>query len=163
MLTCTHAYFQGFINNLEIQIQKQGSHFVTENPRLCIQKMLRSIKLPTLQEIWRHQRLVFFYKIVKGHTPALPAKEFLTKPTGEKRLIKQTQRYGDYHSTNTVWNLARKNSLSFKPILATNTEYKNSFFPRTTSEWNNLEEELVSKPSIDSFRTALFEGSVPPN
>ena len=98
-------HFQCDINNLE-KVQKRGARFVTQNYRDrtpgCATKMLRDLKLPTLQERRRQQRLVFFYKIVKGHTPALPAKEFLTKPTGEKRLIKQTLRCGDYHSTNSL-------------------------------------------------------------
>jgi len=90
--------------------------------------------------------------------PTISVKEVLTKPTGEKRRINPTERYG--YTTNPVWNLARKNSLSYQPIIAESTEYHNSFFPRTISEWSNLEEELVSKPSVDSFRTALLERSV---
>ena len=154
----------GDIGKLE-KVQKRGARFITQNYRDrtpgCATKMLKDLKLPTLQERRHQQRLVFFYKIVKGHTPALPAKEVLTKPTGEKRRINPTKRYGD--TTNAVWNLARKNSLSYEPIIAETTQYKNSFFPRTISDWNNLEEELVSKPSVDSFRTALLEGSVLPN
>ena len=35
--------------------------------------------------------------------------------------------------------------------------YKYSFFPRTISEWNKLSQDVRSKPSIASFRSALLK------
>ena len=140
-------HLKGDIDKLE-KVQKRAARFVTQDytdrTPGCVTKMLNDLQLPTLQERRQQQRLVFFYKIVKGHIPALTAEEVLTKPTGEKRRIKPTQRYGD--TGNAAWKHARKNNLSYEPIIAETTQYNNSFFTRTIPEWNNLEEKLVSKP-----------------
>jgi len=43
--------------------------------------------------------------------------------------------------------------------------YKYSFFPRTITEWNKLSQDVRSKPSVASFRSALvkFPGPVENN
>jgi len=38
--------------------------------------------------------------------------------------------------------------------LSTPDSYKYSFFPRTISEWNKLSQDVRSKPSVASFRSA---------
>lgn len=95
--------------------------------------------------------------------PALPATNFITKDATGNRQIKPTQRYQDYQTKNIVTKLARNNSRSYVPTITQTTQYEFSFFPRTIADWNNLEEETVKRTSVDSFRTALLEGSTNPN
>jgi len=44
-----------------------------------------------------------------------------------------------------------------KAIQYKNGEYKYSFFPRTILEWNKLSQDVRSKPSVASFRSALLK------
>ena len=42
------------------------------------------------------------------------------------------------------------------PRITSSKDYRfQSFFPRTTREWNSLTEDTVTAPSADSFRTRL--------
>ena len=40
------------------------------------------------------------------------------------------------------------------PFARTDT-YKNSFFVRTSTEWNKLKNNIVKAPSLESFKGAL--------
>jgi len=64
-----------------------------------------------------------------------------------------------------VWYFKRKQEVHLHYLLLIMNMARNntklavqSFFPRTITDWNNLEEETVMKPPVDSFRTALLEG-----
>ena len=72
--------------------------------------MLRQLDLP-LQDRRQEQRLVFFYKVVRGLVPAINPDSYVTK-TREGRMIKPVQR-PDFVQVNIVENLARNNSECF--------------------------------------------------
>ena len=49
-----------------------------------------------------------------------------------------------------VTDHARNNSQSYRVDLTKTVVYKYSFFPRTTIDWNNLEQEIVSSKTLAS-------------
>ena len=116
-------------------------------------QMLQTLKLPTLQRRREEQRLCFFFKVVRGLVPAIPAGNFL-QPIENKRQI-HPKRFSDFTTTNIVENLARNHKQCYENISASTTVFKNSFFPRTIINWNNLEDSTVNAPSVDSFRARL--------
>ena len=98
-------------------------------------------------------RLALFYKIANGSLPGLPAAEYLT-PTRNKRLIKATK-FDGCVSRNVVENHQTRHSRCFQTPRGTSEVFRNSFFPRTTCEWNSLEEAQVNCPTSDSFKANL--------
>ena len=86
-------------------------------------------------------------------TPAIPAAEYL-EPVQQKRRIRATK-LSDYISDNTVKSHQLNNSRCFKHIRAATDIYKHSFFPRTISEWNELDDSVVNVDKVGTFRSAL--------
>ena len=115
--------------------------------------MLQEHNLPPLQQRRKEIRLALFYKIANGSLPGLPAAEYLT-PTRNKRLIKAT-RFDGCVSRNVVENHQTRHSRCFQTPRGTSEVFRNSFFPRTTCEWNSLEEAQVNCPTSDSFKANL--------
>ena len=115
--------------------------------------MLQTHNLPTLQQRRQDIRLTMFFKIANGTLPGLPPADYLTK-VADKRLRRAT-RFDGFVSQNPVDNYERKHSRSYITPSATGVVYKNSFFVKTTTEWNSLEEEQVNCPSVDSFKNSL--------
>ena len=73
-----------------------------------------------------------------------------------------------FMTQNIVNQMARKNTKCYslrqqssgKPIqreeaIPQSEVYKNSFFPRTTREWNNLEDNIATAESIETFKKRL--------
>ena len=50
---------------------------------------------------------------------------------------------------------AKNNSQSYRVDLTKTVVYRYSFFPRTTIDWNNLEQEIVSSKTLESFKTQI--------
>ena len=88
---------------------------------------------PPLQERWRHLRLTSFYRIVEGSIPALPPEKFL-KQQKPGRQIRMWQLDGK--SDNPVNKYSRHNDRPYVVTHCNTKERKNSFFPRTTVDWN---------------------------
>ena len=118
-----------------------------------VTNMLRDLGLQSLHNRWKQQRLTFFCKIVRGLTHAIPANEFLT-PVNSKRLIKP-RNPTDFKTTNRVIDHARNNSHSYRVDPLKTAVYRYSFFPRTTIDWNNLEQEIVRSKTSESFKTQI--------
>ena len=93
------------------------------------------------------------YKVVEGLVPALPTEDFI-KFNRPGRTIRSRNRT-DYIVNNPVNNYIRNNSKSIKIRDSKTTQYKNSFFIRTSIEWNQLNEDTVQAKSIDSFRSKI--------
>ena len=55
-----------------------------------------------------------------------------------------------------VRNSRHSDSDTFTILSSRVDSYKYSFFPRTISEWNKLPQDVRSKPSVASFRSALL-------
>ncbi len=47
------------------------------------------------------------------------------------------------------------NPHKFKTIFTNSTQYKNSFVPRTISDWNKLSRNTVSAESVATFKSRL--------
>jgi hypothetical protein len=50
--------------------------------------MLKELDLPSLQDRRKHQRLIFFYKMVEGQIPAIPADSSNSNTTNETSNLK---------------------------------------------------------------------------
>ena len=116
--------------------------------------MLNDLNLPTLQERRKDKRLSFLYNIQKGKVPAINPQEYLT-PIKSKRQIK-AKSYSDYETQNIVKRHQNLNNKCFQLPKSSNSAYKNSFFPRTISEWNELSDSVVNAPSIETFKNRLI-------
>ena len=94
------------------------------------------------------------YKISKGLVPAIPSTEYLTK-IRVKRTVKANPKYTckNYETINFVERHQNLNDNCYKTISATSTVYKNSFFPRTIGDWNQLGN--TSQPTLESFKRSL--------
>ena len=100
-------------------------------------------------------RLALFYRIAQGDIPALPPSDYLT-PIRAKRKIKPKNFDGFVYS-NVVEDSAVLNTKGYVVRPTSSVELKkNSFFPRTTRDWYQLNERVVSAPSVESFKSALL-------
>ena len=149
-------YQQNDIDKLE-NIQRCAARFINQNYKDCthgcVTTLLRDLGLQSLHKRWKQQCLTLFCKIVRGLTPAIPANEFLT-PVNFKRLIKPRSPT-DGKTTNIVIDHARTNSHSYRVDPSKTAVYRYSFCSRTTIDWNNLEQEIVSSKTSDSFKTQI--------
>ena len=115
--------------------------------------MLKDQNLPSLQERRRNIRLALLYKVANGTLPGLPPDDYLT-PVRNKRQIR-ARRFDDYVAKNVVQGHELRHSRRFKTPAAAGDVYKNSFFVRTTCDWNSLQEEQVNCSTLDGFKISL--------
>ena len=127
-------------------IQRCAVRIINQNykdrPAGCVTNMLRGPGLQSLQNRRKQQRLTLFFKTVRWLTLANTANELLT-PINSKRLIKP-RNPTDFKTTNIVTDHARNNSKSYRVDPSKTAVYRYSFFPRTTIDWNNLEQEIIA-------------------
>ena len=144
------------IDKLE-KVQRRAARFISKDYKSkqkgCVTKMLQEHNLPPLQERRKEIRLALFYKIANGSLPGLPDTEYLTK-YADKRL-RRGKNFDGYVYTNIVEDHEIRHSKCYIPPIATSDIYKNSFFVKTTIEWNSLKEEQVTCLSSDSFKASL--------
>ena len=154
--TIYDPYLQQDINKLE-KVQRKGARFITQDyntkEKGCMTKMLKELEFPTLEERRTHQRLALFYKISEGKIPAMPSEDFIQKQPS-KRLIKPRKFENHVHS-NIIQNQGRMNNKCVMVPRAATEQYKQSFFVKTSVEWNNLENCIVNCSTLDSFKNAL--------
>ena len=147
------------IKKLE-RIQRQSARFVNRDYRSrekgCMTKMLKDLELPTLQQRRKELRLSLLYKISEGSVQGIPRDTYLQK-VREKRNITATKKFDDYVHNNMVAKYVTKNSKCYKIPPCNNPAgpYSQSFFPRTVTEWNKLDDKVVLSGSVDSFRAQL--------
>jgi len=149
-------HLQKDIDKLEA-VQRRAARFIKKDYSSrqpgCVTQMLADLDLPPLQERRRRLRLTFFFKIVKGHFPAIKADKYVT-PVTNKRRIRATQK-GDCKTTNIVSGLSRNNTNCYNIEFGRTQVYKNSFFPRTVRDWNSLSDEAVSAESVEGFKKLI--------
>ena len=97
-------------------------------------KLLEELGWETLDHRRWSRRLVLFYKIVNNITPA-----YTRDP------IPQLQESAYSFRTRAV----------IGQICARTDKYQSSFYPSCLSEWNNLDPEIRSSPSLIIFKTKL--------
>ena len=135
------------IKKLE-RIQRQSARFVNRDYRSrekgCMTKMLKDLELPTLQQRRKELRLSLLYKISEESVQGIPRDTYLQK-VREKRNITATKKFDDYVHKNMVANYVTNNSKCYKIPPCNNPAgpYSQSFFPRTVTEWNKLNDKTV--------------------
>ena len=97
--------------------------------------------------------LTLFYRLVEGLVPALPPDKFLTqqKPT---RLIWAQQQPG-YVTTNTIGDYIRNNDRAYIIPCCSTDQLQNSFFIKTTADWNHLDNTTVHTASGQWFKALV--------
>ena len=150
-------YMKKDIDKLE-RIQRAAARFITGDYQSrtpgSVDNLLKRLHLPALQSRRKCLRLVLFYKVVEGLVPALPHQQFLT-PQKPKRRIKSAIDSSSYIANNTVDSFIRNNNKCFTVQLEKTDQFKNSFFVKTTIDWNRLDDRLVNLKTINSFRSAI--------
>ena len=97
------------------------------------------------------------YRVVEGIVPALGPQHYLvTRKPG--RAIK-AKLFTDYQAINVVETQSINNTKGFTVPQAHSAPYKNSFFVCTIIDWNHLDEDLISAPSVESFKSRLAHQS----
>ena len=102
---------------------------------------------------------MFFYKVVEGLVPAMPVEQFLKHLTASKRQIRPTK----FHAFTAENIIDRHATLNSRPFLVphSNTEqHKNSFFVRTTTDWNHLSDYQVKAPTLENFKQRIVTQSI---
>ena len=92
--------------------------------------MLVNLQWDTLQLRRQASRLTLMQKIVTGQV-TIPAQKLLTPVARHTR---------------------KNNTKAFNRPQATKSCYKDSFIPKTISEWNTLPEQLVNLTATDIFK-----------
>ena len=124
------------VNNIAVRANST-LHFINRNLKYCPQStretaycsLVRSTK--SLENRRYHQRMTMMYNISHGLV-AVPPTE-LVKPQRSTR---------GHH-------------FKYQTIGTNNNRSKYSFYPRSIPEWNSLNSDIVTAPSVDSFKSRL--------
>ena len=142
-------YLEKNIDSME-KIQRIAARFITGNFRSnspgSVTRLLERTGLPPLHLRRQHLRLTLFYRVAEGLVPALPPHQFLT-PQKQGRLIR-TVRKDDFQVTNIIRGHTRHNTRAYVVPQCATEERKNSFFVRTTADWNQLDNDTVYSKNI---------------
>ena len=118
-------YTKNDIAKLE-NVQRSAARFIMKDYHSrqegCVTEMLISLRLPTLQDRRRDQRLSLMYKVVEGHVLAINKDDYI-QPQRQRRAIRAT-RFKDYEHKNIVENYSTNNSKCYKPIPAKTENFK---------------------------------------
>ena len=149
-------FLQQDIDRLD-RVQRKGVRFITGDHKTrspgCITQMLKEQGLQSLQERRRHQRLAFLYKVVEGSVSAIPPEKFVTRQQPKRQV--RTRKFHDYIATNILESRVTNNSRCFQVPTSRTEQHKRSFFVETVIDWNHLDENTVSAPSLEAFRDRL--------
>ena len=152
--TVWDPYLQKDIARLE-RIQKKAARFIKQDYHSrdpgSMTAMLQELGLPSLESRRKENRLCQMYKISNGLIPAIPPGDHLT-PMRNKRKI-TAKSFKDCEASNFVTRHQNLNDNCLKVPTTNTVTYRNSFFPRTISDWNQLKN--TSFPSVEAFRTAI--------
>ena len=144
------------IEKLE-RIQRQGARFITNDYKSrevgSMTKMLEELDLKPMHQRRKDLRLTFLYKIVEGLVPAVPSEDYLTPQRNKRRITERT--FTDCVSTNAVSKYVSNNSRCFVIPQGRTDVYNNSFFVKTITDWNRLDDNIVNAKSLDQFKINL--------
>ena len=90
---------------------------------------------------------------MKGHVPAINIDHYL-RAQKPKRTIRAKQ-FEDFVKKNIVERSVCNNNQCFKQLPAKTEQFRNSFFVRTTHDWNILSDNIVNCDTVESFRTLI--------
>jgi len=122
------------INAVEM-IQRRAARYVRNNyrNRSSVGAMLLDLGWQSLEERRYEARLYLLYKIYHG----------MVAVDGEKYLIPPRRFSRNMHRN------------SFQLPSTTSLYRKESFFPRTIRDWNNLPSDVASAPTLESFKAQV--------
>jgi hypothetical protein len=128
-------YLKCDIKNLE-RIQRRAARFCLHNYKRdsSVTTMLEKLEWDTLESRRKNSRLTMLYKTMNDAVGI--NKNNFVEPNP--------------HSSSR-----KSNSQSLKITCIKKNVHKNSFFPRTSRDWNHLPENIVSAPSVDAFKQLL--------
>ena len=123
------------ISSIE-RVQRQAARFVTSTYQreASVTLLLNSLKWNSLQDRREAHRLSCFHKMLHGQLDIDAQTHIKPKPDRSRR----------------------GHSSQFEIPLTRLDVYKNSFFPRTTRAWNDLDSTLVSLTDSAKFKVALL-------
>ena len=128
-------YHQNAINQIEM-IQNRAARFVTNKPwwRDHRDSITAMLNWPILQDRRKNNRLMLFFKLVDNLLVALH--HYLPLPS---------------------FPVTRANhQLNFSHYQTRTETYRNSFFPKTTIDWNHLPYPDLHEIYLETFRLYLF-------
>ena len=125
----------GQVEKLE-RIQRKAARFCLGNfsKSSSVTQMLADLKWETLGARRERNRLAMLYKIQRGMV-GISAEKYITYLPERKTR--------------------KKNDMQIHIPFARTDTYKNSFFVRTSMEWNKLDNDIVKLSSLESFKGAL--------
>ena len=149
-------YLKEDIQKLE-RVQRQGARFITGNYKTrtpgCMTQMLQERNLTSLQQRRKETRLSFMFKITRDQIPSIKVDSFFT-PRPQKRKIRAIN-FENHVTENPIERYTTNNSNCFNIPPSKTQNYRNSFFVRTVSDWNCLDELTVMAPHLDDFKARL--------
>ena len=156
--TIWDPYLEKDINKIE-KIQRKAVRFICNDYRSktpgSLTNMQSDLKLPDLKVRRKEKRLCFLYSIQKGKVPAIDKNDYLI-PLQNKRHIR-AKTFSDCVAQNIVSRHQNIHNNCFQLPTSKSIVYRNSFFPRTISEWNELPPQIVSSQSLNIFKDRLNE------
>ena len=139
-------------------MQRQAARFIigdySSKDQGCVTRMLDQLKLPSLQDRRKANRLVFFYKVVGGLVPALPSHVYLTPLRPNRRRV-AVKKFADYQTDNVLENFTTNNTKCYKPFQCKSDIYRTFIFPNTVVNWNHLDESVVHAKTVGCFCAAF--------
>ena len=130
-------YTIGSVRKIE-NIQRRAARFVLNryHRRASVTDMLSTLKWQPLQKRRQAARLTMLYKVHNREVQVDASKLKLLADTGDRAR--------------------RGHNQQFQRLSSHTQDYRMfSFLPRTIREWNELPSEVVTAPSVDSFRSRV--------
>ncbi len=118
------------------KLQRKAASFTTSNydRTSSVTKMLSDLGWSKLADRRRGWRFALLYKVVKGQVAVSADSLGLVK--------------ADNGTRSSI-------PYKFKTIFTNSTQYKNSFVPRTITDWNKLSYDTVSAESVAAFKSRI--------
>ena len=95
--------------------------------------------------------------MVEGLVPALPSESFLKKDKSRQRRKIKTTTKKDFITSNIVDKHIRNNDKCFDTQACQTTQLSESFFIKTTKDWNALDNNIVNAPTAVNFKHQLLQ------
>ena len=156
--TIWDPYLEKDINKIE-KIQRKAVRFICNDYRSktpgSLTNMQSDLKLPDFKVRRKEKRLCFLYSIQKGKVPAIDKNVYLIPLQNKRHICAKT--FSDCVAQNIVLRHQDIHNNCFQLPTSKSIVYRNSFFPRTISEWNELPPQIVSSQSLNIFKDRLNE------
>ena len=130
------APWQQFLINKIEQTQCRAARYVTSDydPLSSVSLHISNLKWDTLEDRRNKSRLCIFYKMTHNQV-AIP--------------------YHSYIQPSNYPHLRYSNTMKFLSMSCSKNSYKQSFFPNTIPQWNNLPTEVVASQSLITFKSYI--------